>query len=315
MSLDGKFVEQVKRYLQIKKEENLKEKKLRRFGYALESLDAERINELLQDGVTIADYEKQESTLSKVLNGYSRYLFDILDDYRRKVLRKRDGEFYQDYWEINQEDLPDVLKDLIEPLNKTVMSILEYLYQNGANINHNTYLGYVDNGILTDKKEVKEGASVMAHIMDCYSFSKQMDLVDWILAKSELNLEPKMIKSVLYQKNRDSVTLLDRLLDRGFKDEGYNFLSVIQALAGMVGGEDLLDKDDEGFQVTPLVECIAFKDIMYRQEKFDVLWEHASELEKRQIKENWNLDDLVIPSETMGEEDKDLSGDVPAISF
>lgn len=312
MSLDGKFVEQVKRYLQIKKEENLKEKKLRRFGYALESLDAERINELLQDGITIADYEKIESSLSKVLEGYSSYLFNTLDDYRRKVLRKKDGEFYQDYWELNAEDLPDALKDLIEPLNKTVMALLEYLYQNGANINHNTYLGYSDS-FLSDKREVRQGASVMAHIMDCYYFSKQMELVDWILAKPELNLEPKMIKSVLYQKNHDSAVLLDRLLDRGFKDDGYNFLSVLEAVAGMFGGEDLVDKDSEGFQVTPLVECIAHKDIAYRQEKFNVLWHHASELEKRQIKENWNLDDLEIPSDNLGEEDSELSEDSTAI--
>lgn len=313
MSLDGKFVEQVKRYLQIKKEENQKEKKLRRFGYALESLDAERINELLQDGVAIADYEKIESVLSRVLEGYSSYLFNTLDDYRRKVLRKKDGEFYRDYWELNAEDLPDALRDLIEPLNKTVIALLEYLYQNGANINHDTYLGYSDSGFLSDKKEVKKGASVMAHIMDCYYFSKQMDLVDWILAKSELNLEPKMIKSVLYQKNHDSAVLLDRLLDRGFKDEGYNFLTVMQAVAGMVGGEDLMDKDNEGFQVTPLVECIAHKDLEYRQEKFSVLWHHASELEKRQIKENWNLDDLEIPVDNLGEEDPGLDGDSTAI--
>ncbi len=278
MSGENNLIEQVKKYLQIKKEENLKAKKLRRFGYALESLDAEKINDFLDDGISIQDFEKNESVLATLLKGYDHYLFNIIDDYRRKVLKMKDSEFFHEFLKMNQDDMPEDLKKLIVPLNETILNLLEALYLRGADINHHTYLGYSEN-FLSDKREIKEGPSVMQYIINCLIYSKQMSLVDWILSKEELVLEGKMVNQALNGDNHDSVLLLDRLLDRGFEWEVFDFY---------------------GLKVTPLSECLALTDIAYRQEKFNVLWEHATELEKQETKEQWKMDNIVIPEENVG---------------
>lgn len=297
MIVDSNLFELVKKYLRIKREESLREKKLRRFNYALESLDIDSINDYLNDGISIENAEKEGSVLSKLLQGYERYLFNILDDYRRKIVKKKDSEFFHEYAKWSAEDLPDELKELIEPLNNAIVNLLEILYQNGANINHNTYLGYSDN-IFSDKRVVREAPSVMQYVMNCFYYSKQMPLIDWILSKEELVLEPKMIKQSLYQDNHDSVLLLDRLLDRGFKDNGYNFFEL--PFLGELGMTTDIPDSVANIRISPLVECITHDDMAYRQEKFNVLWEHASELEKRETKENWKMDSVIIPDETVG---------------
>lgn len=297
MIMDNNLFELVKKYLKLKREESLKEKKLRRFECALDSLDIDSINDYLEDGISIEDAEKEQSVLSRLLQGYERYLFNILGDYRRKIAKKKDSEFFQEYAKLDEENLPSELKSLIEPLNNAIVNLLEILYQKGANINHNTYLGYSDS-FFSDKRVLREAPSVMQYVMNCFYYSKQMPLIDWILSKEELVLEPKMIKQALYQENHDSVLLLDRLLDRGFKDNGYNFFEL--PFLGELGMTTDIPDSVANIRISPIVECITHDDLAYRQEKFNVLWEHASELEKRETKENWKMDGVIIPDETVG---------------
>lgn len=267
------LLEQVKKYWQIRKQENLNAKKLERFGYALEALDNERINEFLEDGISIQSYEKVGSALRKVLDGYERQVFNILDNYR-KMLERKDSEFFSELLRMNEDDLPSELREKIEPLNKIIIHLLETLYMNGADINHHTRLEY--SAYDEEGNVLHECRSVMEYLVDAYSYSKYGGLIDWILAKEELELDPQIINQVLYLDNYDSIELLDRLLNKGIKRE---------------------TDDLSGINVSSLYEVISHKNLAYRQEKFNVIWKHSSKKERQEIQRICQIDDLIIPND------------------
>lgn len=282
------ILENIKKYIQTKKQESEKQRKLTRFEYALEILDIEKIKEYLDDGISIEEFEKRESSFRKVLLGYEKYLFDIIEKYRRKNTKMKDWDFFSKYLKMSANDIPEELKEQIEAINKEVIDLLEQLYKRGADINHHTYLGspvsIIDD--LLDKKELHETASVMQVAYGVYSISKEKTLIDWVLEKKELVLEPKIVEYVINAANPDSDIILEKLMKRGFRGEPKD-LSIF----------GLNEK-------TPLlVDVIINVDtIGNAKEKFNILWKYSTEEEKREIIENWNIDEF------------DLSGEYPQSS-
>lgn len=280
--MDNKnILESIKKYIQVKKQEGEKQRRLTRFEYALKELNIEKINEYLNDGISIEEFEKGNSTLRKVLQGYEDYLFDIIENYRRKNTKMKNWDFFSKYCKMSTNDIPDEIKDQIKLKNKEVINLLEVLYQRGANINHNTYLGSPDSIIddLRDKKEIHKAVSVMQVVYGISTISKEQSLIDWILEKEELVLEPRVIEQAVYDNNPDSVDMLEKLMKRGFRAEVKDF-SII------------------GFnqKIPLLVEIIVCEDIVKAKEKFNVLWKYATEEEKIDFIENYDLDKFDIPN-------------------
>lgn len=253
-----------KKYFQ-RKQEGLK--------LAVQCLDTESIKELLQEGASIQELEKENSSLALALESYERIIFDI-NEKNRKKNHFRFDDYYRTL-ELENSPLSAELQLQIEKTMKNTISTLEMLYQNGADINYRTYLER------PMENEIKPNDYVNIFELVCCNlghFTYDTDIIKWIVSKEDLDIKQSansnIISYFLNMNNSQSLEALQLVLERG--------LPLHVEHMGRVN-------------ITSLVDCLVRTDIKYRQEKFNLLWECATEEQRNELINNYHVNNIEIP--------------------
>lgn len=157
--MEKTLLEQLKDYL-LELDQKRKFTRLQsNLEYAIKNLNVETVNELLESGASIELLEKEESTLGMAADAYTSNIFNTIDLYRKQKHMKLDDDLSQTS-SSSKDELDSELNAQMEEETNRLLMMSEFLYQHGANINHNTYLGYVLQGglmdVFTEKKEIKK---------------------------------------------------------------------------------------------------------------------------------------------------------------
>jgi len=282
-TMDKTVLEQLKAYF-LEMDQKRKLNRLQRnLEYAIENLDVETVKELLENGASIELLENEKSTLGMAANTYEFRLFDIVDQYRKKKHMKHD-EYSSQVIHLGKEELEPELNAQMEEVTKKLLTMLEFLYQHGANINHNTYLALKTEGtlieIFSDQKEIIKVPTVLERIAGAVLWmSKDMSVLEWVTNKPDFDItkleDSRIISSFLYADCPESVQALQLVLERGLsiKDKGIVY----------------------GIEYNDLIECLIHQDLEYRQEKFNLLWKYAKKNQKDHLLENFDLSSIEIP--------------------
>lgn len=218
------------------------------------------------------------------LNQYDSKLFGILDRDRKKQLITYDTYFSRVY-QSGKDDLDPIVASQIEVETRKLLTTLEFLYLNGADVNHHTYLAYKSQGSLQDvfceKKELREGPTVFEKMVtSVLMHSKDISILQWITSKEDFDVNKlknrNIGKGLLHARSPESVKVLQMILEMGLPIEEMYML---------------------GIKYSVLVDCIVHEDIKYRQEKFNLLWKYATEEQRGELIENFDVGSIKIPVE------------------
>jgi len=280
--MEKTLLEQLKSYL-LEMDKKRKFTRLQNnLEFAIKHLDPEEVSEFLQEGASIELLEKQDSTLGIAADSYGFKLFEVIDQYRKQKHMKYD-EYHRQIYGLRKEELDPELNAQMEEVTKRLLEISELLYQHGANINHNTYLAYKDQGMLLDmiseKREIVEIPTVFEKmIVGPMYYSKDISILKWAASKPDLDVkkltDSTAVTGILYAECPESVQALQLALERGIA---------------------LKDSEALGIRYNSLIDCLIHQDISYRQEKFNILWQMATEEQRNYLVENYHLDSIEIP--------------------
>lgn len=293
-TMDKTILEQLKAYF-LEMDQKRKQNRLQsNLKYAIENLDVETAKELIESGASVELIEKEESTLGMAAHTYTSRLFQIVDQYRKQKHIKSDV-YLEQINNLGKKELEPELNAQMEEATRNLLTMSELLYQHGANINHNTYLGLKDSGTLMDifseKKEIMKVPTVFAKMAEGVIWlSKDMSVLEWIASKPDFDItkleDSNIISSFLYAGCPESVQALQLVLEKGLQIES---------------------TDVYGVEYNALIECLAHQELNNRQEKFHLLWQHAKQEQRDYVMENFDLSSIEI-STNFGENTQDSSG-------
>lgn len=279
--MDKTILEQLKAYF-LELDQKRKFNRLQdNLEYAIRNLDAETVNELIESGASIELLEKKESTIGMAAQEYEFTLFHIVDQHRRQKHMKSDAYFNQ-IFDLGKEELDPELNEQMEEATRKLLTMSEFLYQHGANINHNTYLTLKDQGtlldIISEKKETVEVPTVFERVVaGVTGCSKDMRVLEWFANKPDFDvtkLKDRSISVFLHARCPESVQILQLVLEKGFPLKNVNIY---------------------GIEYNALIECLADHDLEYRQEKFNLLWKYAKQEQRDYLLENYDVSSIEIP--------------------
>ncbi len=284
--MDKTILEQLKAYfleLDKKRKFNRLQDSLK---YAIKSLDAETVKQLLESGASIELIEQEESTLGIAADEYYSKLYEVLNQHRKENHKQIDlGTYHWQIIEQGKDELELELNTKMAEITKKLLAVSEVLYQYGANINHNTYLGYKDQGMLMDiiseKREIVKIASVFERMCaGVIGFSKDIEVLEWIANKPDFDItkleDSNVVTNFLYMNCPESIQGLQLVSEKGLR---------------------LKESEVYGIKFNALIDCLIHQDIDYRQEKFNILWKMATESQKNNLVENFNTDTIELPGE------------------
>lgn len=250
--------------------------------YAIKNLDVETVSELIESGASVELIEKEQSTLGMAADAYYSRLFEIIDQYRKQKHMKFE-DYRSQITDLGKEELEPELNVQMEEATKNLLTMSEFLYQHGADINHNTYLGYKDQGMLMDmiseKREIMKVQTVFVRMVGGVIWnSKDMSVLEWIASKPDFDItkleDSNIISTFLHARCPESVEALRLVLEKGLQIKSTELY---------------------GMEYNALIECLAHQDLNYRQEKFNLLWNHAKQDQRDRLLRNWDLSSIEIP--------------------
>lgn len=280
--MDKTFLEQLKNYL-------LEMDQKRKFGrlqsnlrYAIENLDIETTKELLQNGASIEQLEETESMIGLAASTYDFQLYNIVSKYCKQRHIKM-HQYFNQILRLGKDDLDPELNAKMEEETKNLLEMSELLYQNGANINHNTYLGYKEQGMLRDiiseQRQLKKVPTVFERMgAGIFTFSKDISVLEWVASKPDFNIkrlqDGNVVARLIHMECPESVQALQILLERGLHLEDYEVF---------------------GNRYNALIDCLAYQNLTNRQEKFNLVWQMATEEQRDYVTKTFDLGNIEIP--------------------
>lgn len=278
------ILEQARDYFEKQKQERIKvnEKYFREqeIKNVIENLDIEGLKSLLENGLNVADYEREHSStiLSALTDGFVGVMLKDL-----KKLNRKDSfnYFFGEFSSIEEENLPLEVQGLLGENVQRLLSMMKLLSENGADINFPVNVdGKTD--------------TVFSNFIVYLNYFKSLDVIKFFLndPKFDLNLNLKrdheIMSALVHDDSNLSTAVLQELVSHGLPysiSQVFNANS-LQDLDGVFVPDDLIN---------PIIICLAFAgktkksklDIIYplapveQQERYAEAYKTLSEEEKK----------------------------------
>ncbi|MGM9834163.1 MAG: hypothetical protein ACI31M_00060 [Bacilli bacterium] len=260
-------IQQLKEYF-LSKEEILKHQRMQKFlEFAIRFNDKDSIDKLLKNGASIQELDNKFSTIKMALNGFQTKIFNLQ---QKDIMNKYENvdEYYHAYNKAKFSELSKYMQKIIVNYTKDAISTIEYLYQKGANINHNTF---VNDG------DIVEGYSVFDEILSSFSHSKQLIFIEWILSKPELDLSKifgkGFITALSNDLNPEAIKAVELLLQKGVPID-----------------EEIDISKSTGITHNSLTSLLCRDDLPDRIDRFKILWKYSSSQQRMQFAKEFNLE-------------------------
>lgn len=231
---------QLKIYLETQKKKRVEEK-TKRFQEsaltdAIESLDANEILNLVNQGVDIKAFDKNFSLYLKAMDSFEIQLFNSF----MKEKRLKFDEYLEKVQTSELEDLSPELQDMFAQNKVKLLQVLELLYQLGIS------------PAITSNENYKE--SILSYYVSNMDFLKDYDIFAFFINKPEViaylntNYNASLTSTLIRNQSKVSTIILKELLDKGLKPISNDNLA--KYAKTMVPNEPDL--------VNPMLECMAF---------------------------------------------------------
>jgi len=156
----------------------------------------------------------------------------ILSIFKKYWPQKYENYYYAVLPITDKATLPEVVKKEVEQAIQLLISVMNVLYQNGADINKCGMRVADDTllGILLDGSKVVNTSSPFCSIINLLNHFQSSELVTWFIGKNEFNLnnEKNAISNLLNYNSKISTEVLRLLLMNGLKVEDYEVVQTIE---------------------------------------------------------------------------------------
>lgn len=243
-----------------------------KFQDALKCLDFEAIKEVVKNGYSISEFEQLHgSTLIRTMTCSLEIMLSIFKKYWPKEYIKYYCEAYP---RMGYETLPEPLKKELSSVTSALISTMDVLYANGADINKRGEPVQDESimGVLLDKTKIEGDSSPFEIAIRCLDYLKLPNVIEWFTQKDDFKLnEQKGIVSTLIRLDSNvSVEVLDMLLKGGLELESY-------------------EVNGEANRYSSLHECISVGGNQTRQQKFQLLYQAATPEQKLQYNGDYEV--------------------------
>lgn len=234
------LLEQLKIYLETQKKMRIEEKAKRfqesALTNAIESLNANAILNLINQGVDIKAFDKKVSLYLKAMDSFEMQLFNGF----MKNTSIKFEEYLEKVKTSELEDLSPKLQDMFAQNKMKLLQVLELLYQLGIN------------PAIASNENYKE--SILSYYVSNMDFLKDYDIFAFFINKPEViaylntDYNASLTSSLIRNQSKVSTIVLKELLDKGLKPiSNDNLAKYARTLA-----------PNEPDLVNPMLECMAF---------------------------------------------------------
>lgn len=195
------------------------------FREAIRHLDAVAVKEVIAKGYSVSTYESiNGSALTRAMYDCSDAILSIF----KKYWPDKYENYYYDVLPItDKETLPEVVRKEVEQAIQLLISVMDVLYENGADINKRGMCVMDDTlmGVLLGDSKVIDTSSPFCSIINLLNYFQSPELVTWFIGKNDfdLNKEENIISNLINFDSTISTQVLNTLLLSGLKLADYNF--------------------------------------------------------------------------------------------